>query len=56
MEQNIFFWMSAENIENITTKSDNRFVPNFVYHQVLPGINFNGHCLINNNSSIPKKK
>ena len=47
--------MSEENIENITTKSDNRFVPKFVEHQVLPDINFNGHCLINNNSSIPKK-
>ena len=28
---------------------------NFVDHYVLPDINFNGHCLINNNISIPKK-
>ena len=47
--------MSEENIENITTKSHNRFVPNFVDHQALPDTNFNGHCIINNNSSIPKK-
>ena len=39
--------MSEENIENIT-KSDSKFVPTFVDHHVLPEINFNGHCLINN--------
>ena len=44
--------MSEENIENIT-KSDSNFAPTFVNH-VLPGINFNGHCLINH-ISIPKK-
>ena len=39
--------MSEENIENIA-KSDSKFVPNFVDHHLLPEINFNGHCLINN--------
>ena len=38
--------MSEENIESIT-KSDSNFTPTFVDHQVLPDINFNGHCLIN---------
>ena len=42
--------MSEENIENIT-KSDSNFAPTFVNHYVLPDINFNGHCLINNNIS-----
>ena len=45
--------MSEENIENIT-KSDSNFAPAFVNHHVLPDMNFNGHCLINN-ISIPKK-
>ena len=45
--------MSEENIENIT-KSGGNFAPTFVYHHVLPGINFNGRCLINN-IYIPKK-
>ena len=45
--------MSEKNIENIT-KSDINFVPTFVDHGLLPDINFNGHCLINN-ISIPKK-
>ena len=45
--------MSKENIENIT-KSDSNFAPTFVDHHVLPDINFNGHCLINN-IYIPKK-
>ena len=45
--------MSEENIENIT-KSDNNFAPTFINHHVLPGINFNGHCLIKNNLSIPE--
>ena len=44
--------MSEKNIENIT-KSDN-FAPTFVDHHLLPDINFNVHCLINN-ISIPKK-
>ena len=37
------------------TKSDSNVVPNFVDHQVLPGINFNRYCLISNNITIPKK-
>ena len=39
--------MSKENIKNII-KSDSNFAPTFVDHHVLPDINFNGHCLINN--------
>ena len=46
--------ISEENIEN-TTKSYSSFPPIFVDHYVLSRINFNGHCLINNNISIPKK-
>ena len=45
--------MSEENIKNIT-KLDSNFAPTFVDHHVLPDINFNGHCLINN-VYIPKK-
>ena len=52
----IYSWKSngmlEENIENIT-KSDINFVPTFV--NVLSDINLNGHCLINNKISIPKK-
>ena len=46
--------MSDKNIENIT-KSDSNFAPTFVDNYVLPEINFNGHCLIKKNISIPKK-
>ena len=46
--------MSEENIENIT-KSDSNFASFFVNHQPLPDINFNGHCLISNNTPILKK-
>ena len=46
--------ISEESIGNIA-KSDSHFAPIFVDHQVLSEINFNGHCLINNNISIPKK-
>ena len=46
--------MSEESIENIT-KSDSNFAPTFVDHHLLPDMNFNGHCLIKNNISIPKK-
>ena len=46
--------MSKGNIENIT-KSDRNFLPIFLDRHVLPDINFNGHCLINNNISTPKK-
>ena len=45
--------MSEKNIENITT-SDSNFAPNFTDHHVLPDINFNGHCLMSDNISIPK--
>ena len=45
--------MSEESIENIA-KSDDNFAPTFINHQ-FPDINFNGHCLINNNIFIPKK-
>ena len=44
--------MSEENIENIT-KLASLFAPAFVDHHVLPNINFDEHCLINN-ISIPK--
>ena len=46
--------MSEENTENII-KSDSNFAPTFVDHYILPDSNFNGHCLIKNNISIPKK-
>ena len=46
--------MSEENIENIT-KSDSNFAPTFLDHHLSPDINFNGHPLIKNNISIPKK-
>ena len=42
-----------ENIENITN-SESNFAPTFANHYVLPHINFDGHCLINN-IYIPKK-
>ena len=46
--------MSEENTENIT-KSGSLFAPTSIDHHVLPDINFNGHCFINNNTSIRKK-
>ena len=46
--------MSEESIGN-KTKPNSNFAPTFVDHHVLPDINFNEHCLINNNISIPKK-
>ena len=46
--------MSEENIENIT-KSDRKFAPIFVDHHLLPNMYFNGHRLIKNNISVPKK-
>ena len=53
----IYLWeyngISEESIENMT-KSDYLFVPTSVNHYILPDVNFNGHCLINN-ISIPKK-
>ena len=45
--------ISQENIENIS-KSDSLFAPTFVNHYILPDVDFNGHCLINNNISLPK--
>ena len=45
--------MSTENLENIT-KSDSNFAPTFVDHHLLPDTSFTGHCLINNDISIPK--
>ena len=45
--------MSEENNENIT-KSEYNFAPTFVNDYILPDINFNGHCLINN-IYIPSK-
>ena len=53
----IYSWksneMSEESIENIT-KPDGIFAPTFVDHHSLPGVNFNGHCLIKSNISILK--
>ena len=46
--------MSEESIKNIT-KSDSNFAPTFLNHDLLPDIDLDGHCLINNNISIPKK-
>ena len=46
--------MLEENIANIT-KSDSNFAPTFVDHNLLPDINFNGLCLINNDISIHKE-
>ena len=45
--------MSEESIENIT-KSHSNFAPTFVDHHSSPNINFNGHCLMENNISVPK--
>ena len=45
--------MPEENVENIT-KSDSLFAPTFVPHYILPDINNNAHCLINNNISFLK--
>ena len=46
--------MSEESIENIT-KLDSNFASTFVDHYLLPDMNFNGHCLIKNKISMPKK-
>ena len=45
---------SEESIEEIT-KSDSQFAQTFLNHNSLPDRNFNGHCLIKNNISFPKK-
>ena len=46
--------MSEKSIDN-TTKSDINFASTFFYLHLLPDMNFNGHCLIKNNISSPKK-
>ena len=46
--------MSEKIFENIS-KSNSNFAPTFVDHHLLPDISFNGHCLINDDISIPKK-
>ena len=46
--------MSEESIENII-KSDSLFASTFFYHYILPDVNFNGHCSLNNNISVSKK-
>ena len=45
--------MPEEKIENIT-KRDSKFSSTFVDDHVLPDINFNGNCLINNISIFKK--
>ena len=47
--------MLEESIENITKSDSSNFAPTFVDHHLLPDMTFNGHCLIKNNISIPKK-
>ena len=37
------------------TKSNSNFTSNFVNHYLLGDVNFNEHCLIKNNISVPKK-
>ena len=46
--------MPEETIENIT-KSESNFAPTFFNYYALQDINFNGHSLINNSISVPKK-
>ena len=46
--------ISEKTIEKII-KSASNFPPNFVNHHTLSNINFDRHCLIKNNISIPKK-
>ena len=41
-------------MENIT-KSNSNFAPTFVNHHLLPDMNFNEHCSIENDISIPKR-
>ena len=45
--------ISGENIDNIT-RWDSNFAPYFLDYLLLPDINLNRHCLIND-ISIPKK-
>ena len=46
--------MSEESNKNVT-KSDCNFWPTFIDYHILPDINFNRHCLVKNNISIPKE-
>ena len=46
--------MSEEDNENIT-KWDSNFASTLIDHYLLPDINFNGHCLKENNIYIFKK-
>ena len=47
--------MSEENIENIA-ESESNSAPTFLYHHLLPDMNFNGHCLIKYIIFLPLKK
>ena len=53
-QRSLVFIPAKKYIENLT-KSNRNFPPIFLDRHVLPNINFNGHCLINNNISTPKK-
>ena len=46
--------MSEESIKNIN-KSNSNFAPTFGNGHVLPGMNFDGHCLKKKNNFTPKK-
>ena len=58
VSKKIYSWKSngtsEESIKYIT-KSNSLFAPTFVNHYILQDINFNGHCLINNNIFILKE-
>ena len=54
IESSKSYGISEERIENIT-KSDGNFAPTFDDHCLLPNVNYNGHCLIKINISIPRK-
>ena len=45
--------MSEKSIENIA-KSNSFFAPTFFSHYIVPDVNVNGHCLMNN-ISTPNK-
>ena len=52
----MFSWKSNEMLEKSIekiTKSNSHFAPIFVNQYILGDVNFNGHCLINNNISVP---
>ena len=52
---NLISEISEKSIENLT-KSDGNIAPTFVNYHLLPDMSFNGHRLIKNNISIPKKR